>query len=78
MERSSPGQFLHGLTEPDIQERRKKKAFQGSVGFHESAGRPAPAPVAGKPQRTPALTAAIWHNDHTGAPVRHPLTAYDP
>jgi hypothetical protein len=24
-----------------------------------------------------ALTAAIWHNDHTGAPVHRSLTAYD-
>ncbi len=28
-------------------------------------------------QRIPALTAAIWHNDHTGAPVHRSLTAYD-
>jgi hypothetical protein len=24
-----------------------------------------------------ALTAAIWHNDHTGAPVKRSLIAYD-
>jgi hypothetical protein len=24
-----------------------------------------------------ALTAAIWHNDHTAAPVHRSLTAYD-
>ncbi|MBM7805105.1 hypothetical protein JOD57_000942 [Geodermatophilus bullaregiensis] len=24
-----------------------------------------------------ALTAAIWHNDHTGQPVRRSLLAYD-
>lgn len=28
-------------------------------------------------QRLLALTAAIWHNDRTGAPVRRSLTAYD-
>ena len=28
-------------------------------------------------QRILALTAAIWHNDHTGAPVYRSLTAYD-
>jgi hypothetical protein len=28
-------------------------------------------------QRILALTAAIWHNDHTGAPVHRSLTAYD-
>lgn len=28
-------------------------------------------------QRVLALTAAIWHNDQTGSPIRHSLTAYD-
>jgi hypothetical protein len=28
-------------------------------------------------QRLLALTAAIWHNDHTGQPVRRSLLAYD-
>jgi hypothetical protein len=28
-------------------------------------------------QRILALTAALWHNDQTGAPVLRPLTAYD-
>jgi hypothetical protein len=28
-------------------------------------------------QRILALTTAIWHNDHTGAPVHRSLTAYD-
>jgi Transposase DDE domain len=28
-------------------------------------------------QRILALTAAIWHNDHTGQPVRRSLVAYD-
>jgi hypothetical protein len=25
-----------------------------------------------------ALTVVIWHNDHTGQPVKRSLTAYDP
>ncbi|GGM78673.1 hypothetical protein GCM10012275_56610 [Longimycelium tulufanense] len=28
-------------------------------------------------QRILALTAAVWHNDHTSAPVHRSLTAYD-
>jgi hypothetical protein len=28
-------------------------------------------------QRILALTAAIWHNNHTGQPVMRPLIAYD-
>ncbi|MDH6128237.1 hypothetical protein P3T39_005220 [Kitasatospora sp. GP82] len=28
-------------------------------------------------QRILALTAAIWHNDHTDQPVMRALTAYD-
>jgi hypothetical protein len=28
-------------------------------------------------QRLLALTAAIWHNQHTGQPVMRSLTAYD-
>jgi hypothetical protein len=28
-------------------------------------------------QRLPALTAAIWHNHHSGQPVLRSLTSYD-
>jgi hypothetical protein len=28
-------------------------------------------------QRLLAMTTAIWHNDHTGQPVRRSLLAYD-
>jgi hypothetical protein len=28
-------------------------------------------------QRIPALTTAIWHNDHTGQPIKRSLLAYD-
>ncbi|MFN0282077.1 MAG: IS982 family transposase, partial [Kineosporiaceae bacterium] len=28
-------------------------------------------------QRLLALTAAIWHNDHTGRPIKRSLLAYD-
>jgi hypothetical protein len=28
-------------------------------------------------QRVLTLTAAIWHNDHTGQPVKRALIAYD-
>jgi hypothetical protein len=28
-------------------------------------------------QRLLALTAAIWHNDHTGQPIKRSLIAYD-
>jgi hypothetical protein len=28
-------------------------------------------------QRLLALTAAIWHNDHTGQPIKRSLLAYD-
>jgi hypothetical protein len=28
-------------------------------------------------QRLLALTAVIWHNDHTGSPIHRSLTAYD-
>jgi hypothetical protein len=28
-------------------------------------------------QRILALTAAIWHNDHTGQPIARSLLAYD-
>jgi hypothetical protein len=28
-------------------------------------------------QRILALTTAIWHNDHTGQPIKRSLVAYD-
>jgi len=33
--------------------------------------------IVGVWQRILALTAAIWHNDNIGAPIKRSLTAYD-
>ncbi|MGW1552569.1 IS982 family transposase, partial [Streptomyces sp. NPDC002346] len=51
--------------------------FKGQLDLERHRGR-TPAGVAVRVlQRILALTAAIWHNDHTGQPIMRALTAYD-
>ena len=53
------------------------QTFKGQLNLEHHGGH-TPAGVAVRIlQRILALTAAIWHNDHTGAPVHRSLTAYD-
>ncbi|MCX4537960.1 IS982 family transposase [Streptomyces sp. NBC_01669] len=53
------------------------ETFKGQLDLERHRGR-TPAGVAVRVlQRILALTAAIWHNDHTGQPVMRALTAYD-
>ena len=51
--------------------------FKGQLDLERHGGH-TPAGVAVRVlQRILALTAAIWHNDHTGQPVKRSLVAYD-
>lgn len=53
------------------------ETFKGQLDLERHRGR-TPAGVAVRVlQRILALTAAIWHNDHTDQPVMRALTAYD-
>ncbi len=53
------------------------QTFKGQLDLERHGGRtPAGVPVRVL-QRIRALTAAIWHNDHTGQPVKRSLVAYD-
>jgi hypothetical protein len=53
------------------------ETFKGQLDLERHRGR-TPAGVAVRVlQRILALTAAIWHNDHTGRPVMRALTAYE-
>lgn len=53
------------------------ETFKGQLDLERHRGR-TPAGVAVRVlQRILALTAAIWHNDHTGQPIMRALTAYD-
>lgn len=53
------------------------QTFKGQLDLERHGGRTVPGVVVRVLQRILALTAAIWHNDHTGAPVNRSLTAYD-
>ena len=57
------------------------ETFKGQLDLERHRGRTpgrTPGGVAVRVlQRILALTAAIWHNDHTGQPVMRTLTAYD-
>jgi len=53
------------------------ETFKGQLDLERHHGR-TPSGVAVRVlQRILALTAAIWHNDHTGQPTMRSLTAYD-
>jgi hypothetical protein len=51
--------------------------FKGQLDLERHGGRTVAGVLVRILQRVLALTAAIWHNDKTGAPVLRSLTAYD-
>ncbi|WEB39672.1 IS982 family transposase [Streptomyces yunnanensis] len=53
------------------------ETFKGQLDLERHHGRTPAGVIARVMQRILALTAAIWHNDHTGQPVLRSLTAYD-
>ncbi len=50
---------------------------KGQLDLERHRGRTPSGVIARVLQRVLALTAAIWHNDHTAQPVKRALTAYD-
>lgn len=53
------------------------QTFKAQLDLERHGGRTTPGVIVRVLQRILALTAAIWHNDHTGQPVKRSLTAYD-
>jgi Transposase DDE domain len=53
------------------------QTFKSQLGLERHGGHTPAGVMVRVLQRILALTAAIWHNDHTGAPVHRSLTAYD-
>jgi hypothetical protein len=51
--------------------------FKGQLDLERHGGRTRAGVMARVWQRILALTAVIWHNDHSGQPVLRSLTAYD-
>jgi len=51
--------------------------FKGQLDLEHHGGRTTAGVVIRVWQRILALTAAIWHNDRIGAPIKRSLTAYD-
>jgi len=51
--------------------------FKGKLDLERHGGHTPAGVIARVLQRILALTAAIWHNDHTGQPVMRSLVAYD-
>jgi len=51
--------------------------FKGQLDLERHGGHTPAGVIARVLQRILALTAAIWHNDHTGQPVMRSLVAYD-
>jgi hypothetical protein len=51
--------------------------LKGQLSLERHGGRTPAGVIVRVLQRLLAMTAAIWHNDHTGRPVRRSLTAYD-
>jgi hypothetical protein len=53
------------------------ESFKGQLDLEQHHGRTPGGVIARVMQRILALTAAIWHNDHTRQPILRSLTAYD-
>jgi hypothetical protein len=53
------------------------ETFKGQLDLERHRGRTPTGVIVRVLQRVLALTAAIWHNEHTGQPVMRSLTAYD-
>jgi Transposase DDE domain len=53
------------------------QTFKGQLDLERHGGHTPAGVLVRILQRILALTAAIWHNDHTSAPVHRSLTAYD-
>jgi hypothetical protein len=53
------------------------QTFKGQLDLERHGGHTPAGVTVRILQRILALTAAIWHNDHTAAPVHRSLTAYD-
>jgi len=53
------------------------QTFKGQLDLERHGGRTVSGVIVRVLQRILALTAAIWHNHHTGQPVLRSLTAYD-
>jgi hypothetical protein len=53
------------------------QTFKGQLDLERHGGHTPAGVMVRVLQRILALTAAIWHNDQTGAPVHRSLTAYD-
>jgi hypothetical protein len=51
--------------------------FKGQLDLERHGGHTPPGVMTRVLQRVLALTAAIWHNDHTDQPVKRSLVAYD-
>ncbi len=53
------------------------ETFKGQLDLERHHGRTPGVVTIRVLQRILALTAAIWHNHHTGQPIMRSLTAYD-
>ncbi|MGW4126533.1 IS982 family transposase [Nocardia sp. NPDC004711] len=53
------------------------QTFKAQLDLERHGGRTRAGVIVRVLQRILALTAAIWHNDHTGAPIHRSLTPYD-
>jgi hypothetical protein len=51
--------------------------LKGQTSLERHGGRTAAGVIVRVLQRLLAMTTAIWHNDHTGQPIRRSLIAYD-
>ncbi len=53
------------------------RRYKGQLDLERHGGRTTAGVMVRVLQRILALTAAIWHNDHTGQPIPRSLLAYD-
>ena len=62
---------------PTLSKKPPRRRPKGQLDLERHGGHTPTGVLVRVLQRILALTAAIWHNDKTGAPVLRSLTAYD-
>lgn len=74
-EKPRPGRMLLRALRQSIES--VNQTFKGQLDLEQHGGRTTAGVAIRVLQRILALTAAIWHNWHTGQPIMRSLTAYD-
>ena len=68
---------MPGFSNPSAKPSNQSSTPKGQLNLEGHGGKTPTGVLVRVLQRILALTTAIWHNDHTGQPIKRSLLAYD-